>query len=259
MFLGLLQGVLEWIPISSQGTLVLLMLYLLGIKAGEALELAVFLHIGTLLSATLYFRKELAEALGSLWGATKNKRGRRLIIFLFSATVLTGLLGFPLFLLAKNTAAIEKTLILLTSIALILTGLIQSKGESAGGDRLTSDLRTGDGFVVGLAQGLSALPGVSRSGMTTTALLLRGFQGSEALKLSFLLSIPTVLSAEVGMALLYGLPSFDVKTLLLAIGASFTSSLLSIHVLMKLARKVRFWLLCLIIGGLSLIQILGYI
>lgn len=260
LFLGLLQGVLEWLPISSQGNLVLLMLYLLSVEAGKALELAVFLHIGTLLSATLYFRRELIEALGSLKGEDSHDRGRRLLVFLLSATAVTGLLGFPLFLLAKITATtLGEGLIALTGTALILNGLSQRRGEGVRGVRGTSNLTLMDGVTVGLAQGLSALPGVSRSGITTTVLLLRGFKGNEALRLSFLLSIPAVLSAEAGMTLLSGLPSFDMGTLFLAGAASFASSLLSIHGLMKLARRMRFWLLCVLLGALSLIPLLGYL
>jgi len=257
--LGVLQGVLEWLPISSKGNLVLLMLYFLGIDAATALELSIFLHTGTLLSAALYFRKELIGILSSLGGGAAHNDSRRLLVFLFIATILTGITGFPLFLLAKATATIEEGFIALTGIALILTGLLEKVGGRIRGLRTTSNLGTEDAAVVGLAQGFSALPGVSRSGITTTVLLIRGFKGDEALRLSFLLSIPAVLSAEIGTTALYGLPHFSWDMLLFAVVAAFSSSLISIHVLMRLAKKTKLWLLCLVLGTLSLIPLLGYI
>jgi len=257
--LGVLQGVLEWLPISSKGNLVLLMLYFLGIDAATALELSIFLHTGTLLSAALYFRKELIEMLSSLREGAAYSDSRRLLVFLFTATILTGLTGFPLFLLAKATAAIGEGFIALTGIALILTGLLERTGGRIKGLRTASNLRTKDAAVVGLAQGFSALPGVSRSGITTTILLIRGFKGDEALRLSFLLSVPAILSAEIGTAALYGLPPFSWEMLLFAVVAAFSSSLISIHVLMRLAKKTKLWLLCLLLGALSLIPLLGYV
>jgi len=233
------------------------MLYFLGIEAETALNLSIFLHTGTLLSAALYFRKEL-EMLTSLRGGG-SPNSRRLLIFLIIATALTGLLGFPLFLLARATATIGEGFIALTGIALILTGLFEKVGGRIKGRREASNLRTEDAVVVGLAQGLSALPGISRSGITTTVLLVRGFEGDTSLRLSFLLSIPAILSAEIGTTRLYGLPRFSWETLFLAVTASFATSFLSIHALMRLAKKIKFWLLCLLLGTLSLIPLLGYV
>ena len=182
------------------------------------------------------------------------------LLFLLIATPLTGLIGLPLFLLAKRMAAtFGEALVALTGIALILNGLLQRGRGDTIGARGASDLRLMDGVAVGLAQGLSALPGVSRSGITTTLLLIRGFEGEEALRLSFLLSIPAVLSAEMGIVLLYGFPSIEARTLLLAVVASFLSSLLSIHALIRLAKRTRFWLLCVLLGALSLIPLLAYL
>ena len=236
------------------------MFYLLGIEPGRALELAVLLHLGTILSAAIYFRREIIEALRSVKEGASHDEGRRLLLFLLIATPLTGLIGLPLFLLAKRMAAtFGEALVALTGIALILNGLLQRGRGDTIGARGASDLRLMDGVAVGLAQGLSALPGVSRSGITTTLLLIRGFEGEEALRLSFLLSIPAVLSAEMGIVLLYGFPSTEVRTLLLAVVASFLSSLLSIHSLIRLAKRTEFWLLCVLLGILSLIPLLAYL
>ena len=96
--LGLLQGILEWFPLSSQGNLVLLMIHLLGIESAHALNLSLFLHIGTTLAVLIYYRIEFI----ALYNVTRrlrsdaHQRERRLLRFLLTTTLLTGLVGYAL-------------------------------------------------------------------------------------------------------------------------------------------------------------------
>ena len=219
----------------------------------QALRLSIFIHTGTLLSATLYFRREIRDLLRLVAGDRSKPEDIRLLTFLFLATMLTGLVGLPLYLLVKSAIS-EWLFIVLTGSALIATGLIQRVSQVSG-TRETRDLVPPDGLLTGLLQGLSALPGVSRSGMTLTALLVRGFKADEALRLSFILSIPAVAFAELGTLVTDGFPAVDASSVLLALVFSLASSLASMQLLLQIARRFRFWALCITLGIVSLLPL----
>lgn len=229
------------------------MVYVLGMPPSQALRLSIFIHTGTLLSATLYFRREIRDLLRLVAGDRSKPEDIRLLTFLFLATMLTGLVGLPLYLLVKSAIS-EWLFIVLTGSALIATGLIQRVSQVSG-TRETRDLVPPDGLLTGLLQGLSALPGVSRSGMTLTALLVRGFKADEALRLSFILSIPAVAFAELGTLVTDGFPAVDASSVLLALVFSLASSLASMQLLLQIARRFRFWALCITLGIVSLLPL----
>lgn len=229
------------------------MVYVLGMPPSQALRLSIFIHTGTLLSATLYFRREIRDLLRLVAGDRSKPEDIRLLTFLFLATMLTGLVGLPLYLLVKSAIS-EWLFIVLTGSALIATGLIQRVSQVSG-TRETRDLAPPDGLLTGLLQGLSALPGVSRSGMTLTALLVRGFKADEALRLSFILSIPAVALAELGTLVTDGFPAVDASSVLLALVFSFVSSLACMQLLLQIARRFRFWALCITLGIVSLLPL----
>ena len=252
LMLGLLQGVLEWLPLSSQGNLVVLSIAFLGLEPEYALSLSVYLHLGTGLAALVYFRNEVAGILGR-----RTDRDRELFRFLLIATILTGVVGFPIFTFVRLTSLYGEALLVLTGLALLATGVMQRDRE---GDetRAPTRLDVRDGLSLGVVQGLSAIPGLSRSGVTTTALLLKGYPGEEALRLSFLMSIPASFAAVAGLALIEGAPPVDTG-ILLALAASFISALVSIDLLIKLARRTRFWKLCVVLGLIALVAVLPYL
>jgi len=243
---GLLQGLLEWLPISSQGNLVVLMTSLLGVEPAHALGMSVYLHLGTGLAALIYFRE---EAQGII--LRDSERNRVLFRFLVIATIVTGIVGLPLFLLARGASRFGEALLTLTGLALLATGLIQ-RGATQDGGQTSSSLNTLEGLILGTIQGFSAIPGLSRSGLTTSALLFRRYAGEEALRISFLMSVPAVFAAAAGLAYLEGLPALE-PGLLVSLIASFVSAYLSIDVLLNVARRVRFWRLCMILGALALL------
>ena len=252
LMLGLLQGVLEWLPISSQGNLIVLAIAFLGLEPEYALSLSVYLHLGTGLAALVYFRNEVAGILGR-----RTDRDRELFRFLLIATILTGVVGFPIFTFVRLTSLYGEALLVLTGLALLATGVMQR--DRAGGEtRAQIRLDVRDGLSLGVVQGLSAIPGLSRSGVTTTALLLKGYPGEEALRLSFLMSIPASFAAVAGLALVEGAPPVDTG-ILLALAASFISALVSIDLLIKLARRTRFWKLCVVLGLIALVAVLPYL
>lgn len=261
MILGILQGILEWLPISSRGNLVLIMMYFFGLEAEQALNYSIFLHIGTLFAAATYFRKEILALFKVLpsYRFNYSTKENRFISFLFLTTIITGALGYFLLRLTQEIAMISgEILIAIIGVALIINGLVQRLSQ-AQGTREPTSLNLKDTLILGFAQAFSAIPGVSRSGITTSSLIFRKFKGEEALKLSFLMSIPAVLAAEIGLGLVEGLPPIGLEEILVSILFSFTFGLLTIQALTKIARKIRFWAFCILLGTLALLPMLGYL
>ena len=251
IIVGLLQGLLEWLPISSQGNLVIFMVSFLGLEPASALTLSVYLHLGTGLAALVYFREEILGVL-----RRDSASNRLLFRFLVIATLTTGIVGLPLFLFARGTSLLGEALLTLTGAALIVTGMVQ-RGARSEGSRTTESLETRDGIILGVVQGLSALPGLSRSGLTTSVMLFSGYSGEEAFRISFIMSVPAVFAAALGLTVVEGVPSFG-SGALLSLVASFLSAYLTIDVLLKLARRVKFWSLCIALGLLALLPQLQF-
>ncbi len=246
LVIGVLQGIIEWLPISSQGNLVLFMVYLLGSDIEVVIDYTVYLHLGTGIAALVFFREDVFNIL-----RPKNDGEKKLLMFLFISTVLTGLIGYPLFLLVRTTSIYGEFLIALTGIALIFTGIIQKKSKEAS-MRNIGNIRTGDSFLLGFVQGFSIIPGISRSGITTSALIFRGYDAGEALKLSFLMSIPASFAANLGLFIIEGVPSVNNLIIISAI-ASFVTSYLFIRLLLVLVRKTEFWRLCILLGAIAIL------
>ena len=244
IFLGLLQGLTEWLPISSQGQVALAGLGLFNIAPEQALQYAIFLHTGTLISAVIYFRKELKQLI--------QGKNRALLKFLAIAVVVTGVTALPSYLFLKSLAHSSFYLLLAVGVFLIITGLIQWKAKRKG----KAELENKNAFWLGLSQGFAVLPGISRSGMTTSALLFEGFQPEEAFRLSFLLSIPSVLIGELAFSLVEPV-SFE-PMLLVSVAVAAVVGLLSMAALIKVAKRINFSLFCIIFGLLYLVLAVSF-
>ena len=257
LLVGVVQGVFEWLPISSEGN-VALVLTLLNENPAVAVQLALFLHLGTAVAATVYYRALLVDLLGDLgtWKmAAPFGRDSATLSFLLAATVVSGVVGIGAYviLLDLATRLAGGAFIVLIGVLLVLTGLVQ---RLAGGVDLGDRARPDgiDAVLVGIGQGLAILPGISRSGTTLSLLLLRGHGGESAFTLSFVLSIP----AAVGAALLTvvdvgGLPGIDPGPALVALGSAAVVGYLTIDVLMRLVQRIAFWVACLAIGALAIV------
>lgn len=259
--LGILQGMLEWLPISSQGNLVLIMVVLLGVEESQALGLSVYLHAGTLFSLLVYFRRTILDLLRTLPHYRPRDEGSRenkLISFLLVATILTGIVGYPIFQLARTATTLGEIFIAFVGATLILTGLFQ-KTLGRTGNKTAQDMKLADSLLLGALQGLSAFPGVSRSGITTSALLFRRFKSEFALELSFLMGIPAILVAEIGLGLITGFATINALDVIVGCCSSFITGLISIHILLKIAQRIRFWAFCVGMGSLALLPMLGYL
>ncbi len=128
--LGIVQGTAEWLPISSEGMTSLVMINFFGKTLSEAIPISIWLHLGTLLAATVYFKKDVFEILSGLPGyfQTFSSGGQRdpIISFLIISTMLTGIVGLPLVLLATDHSEISgASATALIGVMLIVTGVLQ--------------------------------------------------------------------------------------------------------------------------------------
>ncbi|MFH1432138.1 MAG: undecaprenyl-diphosphate phosphatase [archaeon] len=256
LILGLIQGLFEWLPVSSEGMTSLYMVAK-GQTLTEAIPISIWLHTGTLLAAILYFRSDLKAIIKNIPDYLKrNKKNIDLnatTTFLIISTAATGIIGLPIMLYSLDNLSFSgTTATAFIGLLLIITGLLQKKAEQKKHTKKTAT--TIDSMIIGILQGFSAMPGLSRSGLTTSGLLLRKYDAKTALKLSFLMSIPAVLAAEIGLNLMEKI-TLDTNAMI-AVAASFIVGYLSISSFINLAEKIRFYKFCIILGMISLIPLL---
>ncbi len=254
MLLGLVQGVAEFLPISSSGHLAIIQ-NLFGLKnvEQEYVLFDVLLHLGTLVAVFIVYRREIWEmilAFIALFkkkpaaaqqpaGAARQNPSARLILLLIVATL-------PLVLILPVNQYIEKLFYSLTfvGIALIVTGVLLFLSDRVRqGGKTEKNATVKDAVIVGLAQAVATLPGVSRSGTTITVGLFQGFERSFAVRFSFLLSIPAVLGANI-LSLIGALKeSFDTSLLpayLAGVVVAMVSGYFSMRFLKRIVEKNHF-------------------
>ena len=193
--LGALQGLTEFLPVSSSGHIAIGSQFF-GIQE-NSLALVILLHLGTLLATLVLFRQDVsALAAEALMAVREPRRLRstpegRMLVSLALATVVTGMLGF---LLRKYAEAFAEDSSLVGYGFLISAAFLIASSVAVG---TRSDVSWRQAIVIGMAQGLAVLPGVSRSGLTITVGMLLGIQGNAAFRFSFLVSLPAIVAAAV--------------------------------------------------------------
>ena len=257
--LGVLQGVFEWLPISSEGNLVVFLTVVEGASPADAVGLSLFLHLGTAAAAAAFYRDELAGMVRLVpdWrpgGAFDGERAS--LTFLTVATLASGVVGIAAYvaLAEAMTAFTGGAFVALVGALLVGTGVLQRVAGAVelGGRRFPDGV---DAILVGGLQGLAILPGVSRSGVTTSALLLRGHDGPSSFNLSFLLSIPAALGAgAIAVVDAGGLPAIGPSAAAVALLTSAVVGYLTIGALIRLVERVAFWGICV---GLGAVMVLG--
>jgi undecaprenyl-diphosphatase len=255
LLVGALQGIFEWLPISSEGN-VTLVLTALGYAPEAAVGFSLYLHLGTAASATAYYRTELADlATRALrWRPSRRWDGDAAeVTFLGLATLVSVAVAGAAYaaLLDLASAVAGGTFVAAIGVLLVATGLLQRVAGSVSlGDRPTPGAV--DALIVGAGQGLAVLPGVSRSGTTVSALLLRGHDGEASFRLSFLLSIPAAVGGGV-LAFLDGAVVLDPAVAAVALATSAVVGYLSIDALLRVVRRVAFWAVCVGLGVLAVV------
>lgn len=254
--LALIQGITEFLPISSSGHL-LLPKGLLGWPE-QGLDFDVAVHVGTLTAVTTYFRRQILGILtdwsNSLAGGGHTDNSR-LAWYIALATIPAGITG--LLLGPVIEAHLRTTLVIaITTIVFgVLLGLAdRSAATNASG---LGDLTVKIVLIIGCAQALALIPGTSRSGITITAALFCGLNRSSAAQFSFLLAIPVILLSGTWKTLqLVNLPAVNWSDLLLGAVLSALSAFACIHFFLKLVNQIGmmpFVMYRLLLGGLLLV------
>lgn len=258
--LGAIQGIIEWLPISSQGNLALIIANITELSSEEIINLTVFLHLGTVLSALVYLREDVLKYLKALksyeFGEMFGSEGNKVISFLLISTSITGILGAILYtqLIHFLTIIEGKTFIALIGCFLIVTGIFQ-RISSGYRRKDRSDIGLIDSILLGVAQSLSILPGISRSGTTISALLLRDYDQETSLKLSFLMSIPAVIAANAFLILTGKIIAISPYESFIIVSTSFVAGYIALKGLFTVANKVKFWSFCLLLGSIALLSL----
>ena len=233
IFLGIIQGIFEWIPVSSEGVVALFSQLL--VKEFNPIDMALFLHFGTFLAVLIYFRKDWIEVI--------TLRNAKLLRFLLIATIVSLVVGYPLYRLVRGLA-IGSALLLITGFALLLTAYFQKKEKKI---EVNVDILA---VIAGFLQGLAVVPGLSRSGSTIFGLSLGGGKPSEILKISYMMSAPAVLASSI--FLFVGNPSLVLASWPSLI-LSFLVGFLSLDFLLKLTKRTSFFKFALTFGLLCLL------
>lgn len=218
IIMGLVQGIAEFLPVSSSGHLAI-MKQILHMNTDTGLLFDVLLHLGTLAAIFVAFWKDIRELivegfsilgdsivnlvrfLRNLGAAQKvsykkviSTPYRRFVMLILVSTIPTGIIG----VVFQDAIEVAGMSLLVPGLCLILTSLLLLIADrTTTGKKQEEDATYTDAGLIGIAQGIATLPGLSRSGTTITACLLRGFDRSFAVKYSFIMSIPAVLGAAV--------------------------------------------------------------
>lgn len=259
--LGVIQGITDWIPVSSKTQVMLAGSVFFGTPTDELLGFALLLHIGSLAAALFLFREELLSFLKNpikladlrnFSGLPEAKRLQAFVLFAMAATIVVAL---PLYLLIrKQLTALHGTFLLATVGALLIfTGLLFLNRPK--GAKKVRDLTAKHAIFTGICQGFSVLPGVSRSGTTEFGLLSSHFDQTLAIRLSFMLSIPMVAAALVGYSLVEGIPSVPPEAALVGIAVAGVTSFVTMKTMLDLTKRFNFSAISIAIGLLALLPL----
>lgn len=216
IFMGLLQGITEFLPVSSSGHLTIFK-NLFGLKE-VSITFDLMLHMGTLIAVFVVYWKDILQLIKdgigilidcvyniSVYLKYRKKRSRpyrkivsnayrKFALLVIVATIPTGIIGLTF----EKALPMDNLGLLATGICLLITSvLLLLADQSDGGKKTPNTTSYTNGFVIGIVQGMATLPGISRSGSTITACLLSKFDKKFAVKFSFIMSIPAILGANI--------------------------------------------------------------
>lgn len=241
LLVALIQGITEFLPVSSSGHLILLP-NLTGLDdQGQVIDVAV--HIGTLGAVMLYFRRDVGLAmagLGDLLCGNRSTPGAQLALGLMVATVPVVIAGAALHLTGLDDALRSVAVIGWT---MLIFGLVLYWADQRGASVKSSrDWGLRDAFVMGLWQVLSLIPGTSRSGITITGGRHLGYAREDAARLAMLMSIPTILASGVllGADVVAQADAQAARDGAIAAALAFVAALLALSLMMRLLRSVSF-------------------
>ena len=249
--LGVLQGLTEFLPVSSSGHLVICQHFLN--FAGPELVFDVAMHFATLIAVIIYFRSEIGKMLASIF-RPQDKEGRNTLIFIIYGTIPAGAIGLifgDFFEKLFQSASSAAGMLLFTGLILLST-LLPRKAT-----KTLWHLKWYDAVIVGLAQAVAILPGISRSGSTIAAGLHTGIEKKDAAKFSFLLALPAIFGASLlELKDINTLPSSSIPAILIGMISAAVIGYLAIAAMLKIVNRGKLYYFapyCFALGIITLI------
>lgn len=254
IILGIVQGLTEFLPVSSSGHLAVTQM-ILKVPEDRIFFLTVMLHVGTLISVVVVYWNDLVNIVIEFLrmcvdirkkkGAGLENEYRRLGVFIIVGTIPTGLMG----LLLKDIFSGFYTSRLVIGISLIITGSLlwfaeRSQHKPTEKLKPLGKMTWKNAFLVGVFQGFAITPGISRSGSTIAGALFQGINKETATRFSFLLSFPAILAAtllEAKDVTVYGMGDVTIPILLVGIVSSFLAGIFAIRTLINLIKKEKLY------------------
>lgn len=248
IFWGIIQGLTEFLPISSSGHLVLVPA-LLG-QEGPDLATSAMLHLGTLAAVLVYYRSDIAAM------ARFDRPGRRLITLIVIGSIPAAILGLTFADKIEELISdpvVVAYMMIVTGVVLLSTTLLRV------GDGTMTDIGPKDSVVIGLAQSMALIPGISRSGMTISAGMARGMEKTQSANFAFLLGIPVIAGAGL-LSIADVLSSGESIPTEVWVGmvAAGLSGYAAIAILLRLLTRIGlapFGIYCVLFGAFSIIML----
>jgi len=246
LFLGIVQGLTEWLPISSSGHLVIVQQIM---RMNVPLLFDVMLHFGTLLAVIVFFWKDILKILKNLFTLDFNSKEGKLIKFIIVGTIPVALIG----LIFHDIIESLFSNLFAVGISLVITGIILLLTKKSEGKK---EMKLFDSILIGIAQAFALIPGISRSGTTISTGLFKGINKETVFKFSFLLSIPAVIAANLLELINNPITETDVLPLFVCVVTAAIMGYLSLKILYRMLKKGKFYYFsfyCFILGLLVLI------
>lgn len=247
LLFAIIQGITEWLPVSSSGHLVIAQ-ELMGLKPPLIFDIT--LHIGTLIVVLAAFRNDIVKVLKAVVQLNFKSDEGKLAVFIAVGSIPTALIG----LIFHDIFASLFYNLTAVGTALIITGTFLFVSECRKNNRTLTYL---DSVLIGVAQGIAIVPGISRSGITITTALLRKVGKETAFTYSFLLSIPAIIGAAITESATLTPTNIDITTLLIGATTSTIVGYASLKTLKTIVIKEklhRFAPYCWTIGTIILIS-----
>lgn len=279
ILMGIIQGLTEFLPVSSSGHLALFK-NLFGVKTETGLLFDVLLHLGTLVAIFVVYYKDLfrmiVEGCGILYDAALNvgtffknrlyheelpyrrvihNSYRKFVMLVIVSTIPTGIIG----IVGSDLVEMSEQILIVPGICLIITGvLLLIAQHHPDGKKTPKTVTYSNAFGIGIAQGIATMPGLSRSGTTIAACMMSGFGRNFAVKYSFIMSIPAILGAVVKELIgASGIAVSHTEMLYYFIGTVIAGVVgyICMKTMLVVVRKKKFTgfsIYCFIIGALSI-------
>jgi len=246
LILAIIQGITEWLPISSSGHLAIAEKYF----GKSSLTFDIALHIGTIFVVLITFRKDVIDIVKAFFRGDFESEEGKLALFIIVGSIPTAIIGF-LLLYSDIIETLWSNMPIVGS-ALLITGIFLYASRHVKDGK---ELNYLDSLLIGIAQGVATIPGISRSGFTISTGLLRKVKREKIFKYSFLLSIPAVLGAMTATIVKehanLTIGSTDLGFTVTGVITSFVVGYLALQLLQKIFMKQKFHLFayyCWIIG-----------